>query len=61
MTDYIYYIEQYDGRLSGTEVQRLLQEEFGMEFPVEEWAIRVTTSSIGKERISSALIEKKRG
>jgi len=61
VANHIYYIEQYEGRLTGTEVQRILAEEFQTDFPVEEWSIRITTTSVGKERISSALIEKKRG
>jgi hypothetical protein len=61
ITGHIYYIEQYEGRLTGTEVQRILSEETGTDFPVEEWSIRITTTSVGNTRISSALRESKRG
>jgi len=60
VTPNIYFIEQYPGRLTGTEAQRLLYTTFGTEFPVEEWEIRITTTSIGTDRISSALIERRR-
>lgn len=59
ITDNIYFIEQYGGRMHGSDVQRVLLEEYGVEFPVEDWSIRVTTTSIGKEHVSSALIERK--
>jgi len=61
VTNQIYYIEQYEGRLTSKEVHRILSEEIGADFPVEEWSIRITTTSVGKTHISCALIETKRG
>jgi len=56
----IYFIEQYAGRLSGTKVQEILTEEYGRDFPEEDWEIRITTTTIGTDRISSALVERRR-